>query len=638
MAYTIGSQKGKEIAQGLKAGETYKASDGSTWTKQSDGSVSVTHQGVTTSNAYKPTTSGSSSSGTSSGGSSSSGGRAVTNYNGATYKVNDDGKAPTGLNTGDKVVTSVGTYIIDGVNDDGTYVSSMYDKDTTTKNYAGAYMNGGSTTTGGSTASTTAGTTAGTTTTNYNTPVAGNNNIDYSTIILQRMAEGASWQEINGYYNERQKKALTTPGLEQYADDDIQRAAWNYIQQGIAADANPEQYMDDFQYDEEKPTYTGQYDGTMSRLLAKILNRDDFSYNPETDPIYQQYRAQYAREGDRAMRDTLAEVASGAGGMNSYAITAAQQANNNYMSMLGDKIPELYQLAYEMYLQDKESMVQDLGILQSLDATDYNRYRDTMSDYYSDKNFAYGVYQDAVTQGNWEKNFSYNQVVNDRDWTSNMAQNTVNNQHWEQEWNNTLEQQEIQNERYDKEWARDEERYQTDLGLMTRQEAEERAVALLDMGEMPPDNVLEAAGMDRAYATAYLTGVKNQQAAKTSSGGSGGGGGGDNSVYDDEEDDDTKSTSVIDGLKKSPSLGMATGAVGDLITPIYEMSGKSDIVPSGAHSLGLGSIDDATYMSLVARGAVEEYDDGSVKWADGWSAQRWKDTVKNGIKVVGSPF
>ena len=57
MAYVIGSQKGKDIAKNLKTGETYKASDGSTWTKKSDGSVSVTHNGQTTNNAYKPTSS-----------------------------------------------------------------------------------------------------------------------------------------------------------------------------------------------------------------------------------------------------------------------------------------------------------------------------------------------------------------------------------------------------------------------------------------------------------------------------------------------------------------------------------------------------------------------------------------------------
>ena len=40
--YSITTQKGKDIASGLGTGQTYKASDGSTWKKNSDGSLSVT--------------------------------------------------------------------------------------------------------------------------------------------------------------------------------------------------------------------------------------------------------------------------------------------------------------------------------------------------------------------------------------------------------------------------------------------------------------------------------------------------------------------------------------------------------------------------------------------------------------------
>jgi hypothetical protein len=106
----------------------------------------------------------------------------------------------------------------------------------------------------------------------------------------------------------------------------------------------------------------------------------------------------YQREGDRAMRDTLAEVAMGAGGMNSYAVTAAQQAQNYYNSQLNDKIPELYQLAYDMYIGDKQSKIQDLGILQNMDATEYARHMDTVGDWQNDRNFAYGVYQDYISR------------------------------------------------------------------------------------------------------------------------------------------------------------------------------------------------------------------------------------------------
>jgi len=51
--YKIGSEKGKQIAKSMKPGDTYRASDGSVWKKNSDGTVSVTTaQGGYTANAY----------------------------------------------------------------------------------------------------------------------------------------------------------------------------------------------------------------------------------------------------------------------------------------------------------------------------------------------------------------------------------------------------------------------------------------------------------------------------------------------------------------------------------------------------------------------------------------------------------
>ena len=78
-AYTIGSSKGQQIASSMKTGSTYKASDGSTWKKESDGSVTVTSKdGTVSKNAYTASSSGSSAGGSGSsrvnGSGSSSGG------------------------------------------------------------------------------------------------------------------------------------------------------------------------------------------------------------------------------------------------------------------------------------------------------------------------------------------------------------------------------------------------------------------------------------------------------------------------------------------------------------------------------------------------------------------------------------
>lgn len=225
-----------------------------------------------------------------------------------------------------------------------------------------------------------------------------------------------------------------------------------------------------------KPTFESSYSAQIDELLNQILNRDSFSYDAASDPLYQQYAEMYNREGQRAMNDTLAAAAANAGGMNSYAITAAQQANNYYSSQLGDKIPELYEMAYQMYLDDIDLQVQDLGLVQQMDDTQYGRYRDTMGDWRNDRDFSYGMYRDDVGDWQWQTNFDYNAG---RD--------------------------QIADSRYDKEWEYGVGRDQISDNRYNSEDAYERAMDLLAAGGMPTDQQLADAGMSKEQAMSMLT-------------------------------------------------------------------------------------------------------------------------------------
>lgn len=62
-----------------------------------------------------------------------------TTPTGNVYRAGADGNAPSGLNVGDQVVTSGGTYIIDAINKDGTYVTTLINADIASGNYRGEY-------------------------------------------------------------------------------------------------------------------------------------------------------------------------------------------------------------------------------------------------------------------------------------------------------------------------------------------------------------------------------------------------------------------------------------------------------------------------------------------------------------------
>ena len=517
MAYVIGSQKGKDIAKNMKTGETYKCSDGSTWTKQSDGSVSVkTSSGQTFKNAYKPTSSGGGSSKTiggtvvtggtvanpsgkivySSGSSSnkSSGGGSYSPYSvgGIVYNPNEDymDLMTQAYKNGNPTLAAyyeqLRNYKIDNT-------GNGYDK---TNNYQG-YLD----------------------------------KTDYGQLGQQLMNSGADWKDVYNAYQKRYDKASNTVGMEQYTDDEIMQQMLEYIQRGMNS---PEQQYEDYLKENPLPEeYNSKYDPQIDALLSQILNRDDFSYNVMNDPLYQQYSKMYAREGDRAMKETMAEAAAGAGGMNSFAITAAQQAANNYSARLNDTIPQLYQLAYEMYLDDKESQIQNLGILQNADATQYSRYRDTMNDYKTDRNFWYGVMQDDLAQNNLLMNFDYNKAVNDRDYAWNDL--------WtNKQWDYNTGRDEINDSRYDKETAKEEAQY------------------YINMGVMPDDALLQKAGMDKATVQAMVNAIKAEmtKTGTKSSGGSSSSASSSKSGNTNTSTTSNKSTSTV--LKNGGKTGDIT--------------------------------------------------------------------------------
>ena len=163
-----------------------------------------------------------------------------------------------------------------------------------------------------------------------------------------------------------------------------------------------------------KPTYTNRYDDTYQDLLGQVINRPEFSYSPDTDPLYSAYAKQYTREGKRATEDALGAAAAATGGLPSTAaVSAAAQAGNYYSAQMADKIPELYQLAYNKYVTDHSMKLSDLGAVQSAEQSDYTKFLDQMSQYNTDRNFLYNQYLAQLDQYNADRNFGYGQHLDE---------------------------------------------------------------------------------------------------------------------------------------------------------------------------------------------------------------------------------
>lgn len=208
-----------------------------------------------------------------------------------------------------------------------------------------------------------------------------------------------------------------------------------------------------YDYGEAAPVYNNRYDDTIQDLIQGILNREDFSYDPATDPLYQNYRKQYTREGQRATADTLGQAAAASGGIpSSYATTAAAQAGNYYAAQMTDKIPELYQLAYNQYLNDYNMQLSDLGVVQGAEQSDYDKYLNELNQFNTDRAFDYNAWLDEynmtkdqlqtaqgleqldytkylneLQQFNTDREFNYGQLLDEIDSQTRERQEDIDN-------------------------------------------------------------------------------------------------------------------------------------------------------------------------------------------------------------------
>ena len=212
----------------------------------------------------------------------------------------------------------------------------------------------------------------------YTAPKTGTDSkTDYKSIIDDLMYSGAYGDTVSGYFNARNEK-LQNPEYSQWRDP-----LW---------DAKVQDYI-------QRNTYKSKYGDRIESVLSQLENMGPFSYDAMSDPNYQAFAKSYGIMGDRAMADTLGEVAAMTGGMpSSYAVTAASQAKQQWDQRLTDMIPELYNAAYARYMNDYQMMADELGRLQSLE-------NENRAQWESDRAYGNQILQQNTANDQWNQSF-----------------------------------------------------------------------------------------------------------------------------------------------------------------------------------------------------------------------------------------
>lgn len=271
--------------------------------------------------------------------------------------------------------------------------------------------------------------------------------------------------------------------------------------------------------------FSSQYTDQLDGILSQILGRGPFQYDLESDPMFQQFRQQYMQAGRNAMQDTMGQAAALTGGYgSSYATTAGQQAYNQHLQQLNDRIPELHQMALDAYNAEGDALSQQYALINDAYNRDYGQWQDQYNRWLGERDFAQGQYDT-------ERGFDYDQYNTMLNYWQNMA--NMEQGAYESDRSFGLQSDQLALDRLNadrnfglanQQLALDREGLELDrLAMQQDQDNANRkyyysiALDMLDMGKVPPDSILLQAGLS-ADEIAALKADTGSSSGKGSSG------------------------------------------------------------------------------------------------------------------------
>ena len=244
---------------------------------------------------------------------------------------------------------------------------------------------------------------------------------------------------------------------------------YQYLKNGYNPNAQVQQAQKQLNSLKKPQGYTSAYKDSIASGINKYMG-STFDYNHNNDPAYQRQKQEYTQNAQKAMNDTVGQVSALTGGYgNSYAQAAGQETYNAYMKQLTDVIDTLESKAYARYQDENSRLLNGINLMQAQDSTDYSRYRDTVNDYYTDRDYYANRYDT-------ERSFDYNKYADVLDAYYNNAMyqdtnywNTVNQENTDRQFNYNAQQDAIANQ-----LAREQFAYEKEQDAIANQLAREQ--------------------------------------------------------------------------------------------------------------------------------------------------------------------
>ena len=256
----------------------------------------------------------------------------------------------------------------------------------------------------------------------------------------------------------------------------------------------------------------------MNDIERAINNYEDFSYDADKDPAYQEYKRQYTKNAQEAFDDTWGRQVGRTGGYaNSAAMALSDQAYYDHMSQLDNVIPELMDKAYTRY-RDKYDMLRDRMDMYGNPLT---RYEMETNAQLTDRDFVQRAMDSAYQRYNDERNYNRSVYESNRDFEYNKTLDDWNHNYelskykdeQEKYWYNNAFYNLPAEKRTQAAWEAEMEQKLLDLQLA--KDTYEHNVALSEIGVLTAQAQLAGLNIDNALKRVNAAADNAYKAAQT---------------------------------------------------------------------------------------------------------------------------
>lgn len=145
--------------------------------------------------------------------------------------------------------------------------------------------------------------------------------------------------------------------------------------------------------------YEDRYGGVVDDALNTLLNREEWSYDPESDLAWQTYLDQYTNLGEDAYRRALNDNNTNVFGASGAALSEALAARNDYMQEAAYQLPQLIRDSYDRYTGETDRLRNNLADSRTVGNDYYDRTYQQRQDVYDE---TYQALQDERDETRWQ--------------------------------------------------------------------------------------------------------------------------------------------------------------------------------------------------------------------------------------------